>query len=64
MKIGDTIKLIPKTRHGKNRAREHGNTASVVHMRSGSFCVETPDKDWRWVDNDNDKDFDWELIGE
>ncbi|SVB95305.1 uncharacterized protein METZ01_LOCUS248159, partial [marine metagenome] len=30
MKIGDTIKLIPKTRHGKNRAREHGNTASVV----------------------------------
>jgi hypothetical protein len=33
-------------------------------MRSDSFCVETPDKDWRWVDNDNDRDFDWELIGE
>ena len=64
MKLGDTIKLISKTRHGKNRVHEHGDTATVVHMRSSCFCVETPDKDWRWIDNTNDKDFDWEIIGE
>tara|TARA_Y100000310_G_scaffold263349_1_gene273528 strand:- start:341 stop:529 length:189 start_codon:yes stop_codon:yes gene_type:complete len=62
MKLGDTIKLIPKTRHGKNRVREHGETTTVVHMRTASFCVETPDKDWRWIDNVNDLNFEWELI--
>ena len=62
MKLGDKIKLIPKTRHGKNRVHEHGNTATVKHMRTSSFCVETADKDWRWIDNDDDRDFDWELI--
>ena len=45
MKIGDTIKLIPKTRHGKNRVHEHGNTASVDHMKTSRFSVETPDGD-------------------
>ena len=62
MKLGDTIKLIPITRHGKNRVREHGETATVVHMRTTRFCVETPDKDWRWIDNVNDLNFEWELI--
>ncbi len=62
MKLGDTIKLIPITRHGKNRVREHGETATVVHMKTASFCVETPDKDWRWIDNVNDLNFEWELI--
>ncbi len=61
MKIGDTIKLIPKTRHGKNRVHEHGNTASVVHMKTSSISVETPDGDWRWIDLSDDRDFDWEL---
>jgi len=64
MKLGDTIKLIPITRHGKNRVHEHGSTATVMHMRSSCFCVETPDKDWRWIDNNDDKNFNWELIGE
>ena len=49
MNIGDTIELIPKTRHGKNRVHEHGNTAKVVHMKPSSFSVETPDGDWRWI---------------
>ena len=62
MNIGDTVELIPKTRHGKNRVREHGETTTVVHMRTASFCVETPDKDWRWIDNVNDLNFEWELI--
>ena len=64
MKLGDKIKLIPKTRPGKNRVREHGDTAVVVHMRTASFCTETPDKDWRWIDNNNDKDFDWEITND
>ena len=62
MKIGDTIKLIPKPRHGKHRVHEHGATAVVVHMRTAQFCTETPDKDWRWIDITEDKDFDWEIL--
>ena len=61
MVIGDTVELIPKTRHGKNRVREHGNTAKVVHMKPSSFSVETPDGDWRWIDFSDDRDFDWKL---
>ena len=64
MKLGDTIKLIPITRHGKNRVREHGEIGSVRHMRTSSFCIETPDKDWRWIDNVDDKNFNWEIIEE
>ena len=61
MKLGDTIKLIPKTRHGKNRVREHGELATVIHMRTVSFCVETPDKDWRWIDTKDDEHFKWNI---
>ena len=65
MKLGDTIKLIPITRHGKNRVREHGEIATVIHLGSvsipKSFCVETPDKDWRWIDNVNDLNFEFEV---
>ena len=61
MNIGDTVELIPKTRHGKNRVHEHGNTAKVVHMKPSSFSVETPDGAWRWIDFSDDRDFDWKL---
>ena len=61
MNIGDTVELIPKTRHGKNRVHEHGNTAKVVHMKPSSFSVETPDGDSRWIDFSDDRDFDWKL---
>ena len=64
MKLGDKIKLIPKTRHGKNRVREHGDITVVTIIRPSSFCTETPDKDWRWIDNNNDKDFDWEITND
>ena len=64
MVVGDKIRLIPKTRHGKNRVREHGDSAVVVHVKPASFCTETPDKDWRWIDNNNDKNFDWEILND
>ena len=44
MVVGDKIRLIPKTRHGKNRVREHGDSAVVIHVKPTSFCTETPDK--------------------
>ena len=43
MEIGDTIKLIPKTRHGKNRVHQHGDIAEVVGIRESMFSVNTPD---------------------
>ena len=58
MKLGDTIKLIPITRHGKNRVQEQ------TIIRTSSFCVETPDNDCRWIDNVNDLNFNCEVIGE
>ena len=64
MKLGDTIKLIPITRHGKNRVHEHGDTATVTIIRPSSFCVETPDNDWRWIDNVNDLNFNWEITND
>ena len=64
MKLGDKIKLIPITRHGKNRVREHGDTAVVIHIKPARFSTETPDKDWRWIDNSNDINFDWEIIND
>ncbi len=44
MKLGDKIKLIPITRHGKNRVHEHGDTAVVVHMRTGNAAPPLPFK--------------------
>ena len=64
MVVGDKIRLIPKTRHGKNRVREHGDSAVVIHVKPASFYTETPDKDWRWIDNNNDKNFDWEILND
>ena len=61
MKIGDTIKLIPKTRHGKNRVHEHGDVGTISNIRSASFLSITPDGDWRWIDLSDDRDFNWEL---
>ena len=62
MKIGDTIKLIPKTRHGKNRVHEHGDIGTISIIRSASFLSKAPDKYWRWIDITEDEDFDWEIL--
>ena len=64
MEIGDTIKLIPKTRHGKNRVHQHGDIAEVVGIKESMFSVKTPDGDWRWIDrwNDSDENFSWKIM--
>lgn len=58
----DIIKLTPKTRHGKNRVREHGDTVRVEIVKESSFSTTAPDGDWRWIDNVNDRDFDWIIV--
>ena len=58
----DTVGVHPLSRF--TTADQQGETAVVVHMRTASFCTETPDKDWRWIDNSNDKDFDWEITND
>lgn len=57
--ILSTVRLIPKTRHARNRVREHGELGEVIQIRSSSFCTITADGDWRWIDVPVDKDFDW-----
>ena len=31
--IGDLLRLSGRTRHGKNRIREHGSLVEVIHLR-------------------------------
>jgi len=62
MELGDKIRLIPKTRHAKNRVREHGEITIITIIRDSNFCTEIPGKDWRWIDNTNDIHFDWERV--
>jgi hypothetical protein len=61
-KLFDVVKLIPKTRHAKNRVHEHGDMADVIQIRKTSFCAMASDGDWRWVDVPNDRDFLWEIV--
>ena len=60
--LGDKIRLIPKTRHAKNRVHEHGEITIITIIRDSSFCTEIPGKDWRWIDNIDDTHFDWERV--
>ena len=58
--IGDLVRLSGKTRHGKNRIREHGDLAEVAHVDGvlnamKKFCVIHRHGDsWRWIDIPND----------
>ncbi|MBR19784.1 MAG: hypothetical protein CMA64_06525 [Euryarchaeota archaeon] len=75
MKQGQRIRLIPKTRHGKNRIHQHGDEWVVinvgkfrgqdaVNLRSigKTFKVgEFMQFDGRWVLFQNDPDF--EILG-
>lgn len=76
MNIGDKVILIAKTRHGKNRLNQHGNPWKVLGFdgsgRSRRVRLESPNetfsiskdtpnvKDVRWVDLEDDRDFDFE----
>ena len=60
-RVNETINLIPKTRHAKNRVREHGSIVDVTIVKESSFCVTHRVGDsWRWVDVPNDEHFDFE----
>ena len=77
MKQGDKVKLMGKTKHGKNRVREQGHTWVVVKVGSGMVFAEDknkefallsaesrPDDHWRWVALKEDKNFTMEVVEE
>ena len=72
MKVGDKVKLIGKTKHGKNRVNEQGAVWTVAEVKvmshnSGFVPKGTkvallngnndPLKHWRWVEVLDDKNF-------
>ena len=72
MKQGDNVKLMGKTKHGKNRVNEQGEfwtvaEVRVMHHNSGFAPKGTkvallnansdPLKHWRWVEVLDDKNF-------
>ena len=72
MKQGDQVRLSPKSRHGKNRINQHGDTWVVmnvstfrgqpaVNLRSMGKTFKMGSSwvfDGRWVQQNNDSDFD------
>ena len=62
----DTVKLKGKSRKGKNRIREHGDTWTILERRENVRCCIGPalliksadGKDLRWISERNDRDFD------
>ena len=72
MKQGDQVRLSPKSRHGKNRIHQHGDRWVVmnvstfrgqpaVHLRSMGKTFKMGSSwvfDGRWVQLNNDPDFD------
>ena len=72
MKQGDQVRLSPKSRHGKNRINQHGDTWVVmnvstfrgqpaVNLRSMGKTFKMGSSwefDGRWVQLNNDSDFD------
>ena len=61
MKNGDVLVLTPKTRLGGAALNQLGNIVKVKYIQSGKFCVEHWNQGWRWIYNQNDKDFDWQY---
>ena len=73
---GTWIKLVGKTRHGKNRINQHGDTWLVMEEKTfqgqPAFHLRSFDKtegpknnkgfDSRWVLKNNDNNFDWKHI--
>ena len=57
MQHGDKIRLLPISRHGKNRVHEHGNHAVIMQIQGTRVCTKTPDGDWRWIEINDDPDF-------
>lgn len=57
IKTGDNVKLVAKTRHGRNRISEHGAIVKVDIVTDSRICTISSDDDWRWIDIPDDKNF-------
>lgn len=75
MKAGTKVKLKGKTKHGKNRVREQGQTWIVVKVGTDLIFAEDkkkefallraedrPDMHWRWVALKEDANFMMEAL--
>lgn len=72
--VGARVRLVPKTLHGKNRVKEHGDTFEVVKvdnmpvfdgklgMQVKALETKHPDGYSRNVALENDKHFNFELL--
>ena len=70
MNVGDSLTLIGKTKHGRNRVREQGATWKVMEVCTAKRHSAHPEgtpiallasacaKHWRWVKQVNDLNFD------
>jgi hypothetical protein len=67
-KVGDLIKLVGISRHGKNRINEHGNAWLVKAVKDGRVSLSSlentfksktlpPSPDGRWVQLRDDENF-------
>lgn len=66
---GQAVNLVAKTRHGKNRLRQHGNPWWIKKLSNGCMLLESNDRtdkgqnfNLRWVDLHDDKDFTWSKV--
>ncbi len=73
LSAGDSIRLVPTSRHGRNRIREAGTdlfeVVSVVGQIAcrpgkGHAALVENDKDIRWVNLRDDPDFEIQKVGE
>ena len=66
------IKLIPKSKHGKDRVKKHGDQWKIVENFPHSFLLESLNPtfllkgkmipDTRRISKTDDPNFDWELL--
>ena len=58
-RVGQIITLMGKTKHGKNRIKEHGEKWEIRKININKlFLHSLIDDDIRWIERDFDKDFD------
>lgn len=62
IQVEDFVKLTGKSRHGKNRVREHGDVVQVKFVKADEFSTTAKDGDWRWIKKRDDPNFIWEIL--
>ena len=60
MMAGQQIKLIAKTKHGRDRISQHGSLRTIKEIKSDKILVGN-ETDLRWIDIPVDRDFVVEL---